>query len=365
MTDQAKSIISFDTVYSADSTEFCPFKDHSNYLACGTYQLTDEKDQQESRIRKGKLYLFDVSCIENSGNEGTDLSLIQKQMIETPAILDMKWCHSLIDNDQVLGVADSIGGLTLYALQTSEDNVTNFVQKQHIQVTEDHSNLCLSLDWSTRRFPESTSTQCIVSHSNGDLSLVSNNNSEWQVMESWHAHDLEAWIAAFDYWDPHRIYSGADDMIFKGWDTRMGVETPIFSNRRHEMGVTTMQSNPHREYMLATGSYDEHIYLWDTRSIRQPIAKVHTEGGGIWRLKWHPTQPTTLLSASMHAGAFVIDTDQLMITSRFLDHESMAYGADWSYHSSSSGETDDLIASCSFYDHIMHLWKPITTITST
>ncbi|KAI8344251.1 WD40-repeat-containing domain protein [Chlamydoabsidia padenii] len=348
MTDQAKSLASFDTGYSADSTEFCPFQDHHQYLACGTYQLTDEKNDNDARVRKGKLYLFNLNTLE----KGTPL--LQKQTIDTPAILDMKWCHSLIDGEQVLGVADSIGGLTFYALEDNQDDDgASLIQKQHIQVSEDMTNLCLSLDWSTRRFPTATSAQCIVSHSNGDLTLLSQNDAEWQTTSTWHAHDLEAWIAAFDYWDPNRIYSGADDMLFKGWDTRIGLESPIFSNRRHEMGVTTMQSNPHREHVLATGSYDEHVYLWDTRSIRQPVAKVHTEGGGIWRLKWHPSNPNTLLSASMHAGAFIIDTDQLSITTSFLDHQSMAYGADWSYN-----HGNDLVASCSFYDHVMHLWNP-------
>ncbi|SAM08806.1 hypothetical protein [Absidia glauca] len=347
MSDQAKSLISFDTGYSADSTEFCPFQGHQKYLACGTYQLTDETNDQAARVRKGKLYLFNVDTLEDGA------PLIQAQTIDTPAILDMKWCHSLIDGDQVLGVADSVGGLTFYALEDGPDGNASLTRKQHIQVSEDTTNLCLSLDWSSRRFPATSSgTQCIVSHSNGDLSLVTPTDTEWQATTTWHAHDLEAWIAAFDYWDPNRIYSGADDMLFKGWDTRIGLESPTFSNRRHEMGVTTMQSNPHREHMLATGSYDEHVYLWDTRSIRQPLAKVHTEGGGIWRLKWHPTQPTTLLSASMHAGAFVIDTETLSVTNSFLDHQSMAYGADWSFAG------DNLVASCSFYDHIMHLWKP-------
>ncbi|CAO3642336.1 unnamed protein product [Cunninghamella blakesleeana] len=358
MTTQEKSIISFDTSYSADSTEFCPFKNNSKYLACGTYQLTEEKNENNARIRKGKLYLFDINS--DQLKEEQQQPLIPKQVIETPAILDMKWCHTLIDNSQVLGVADSIGGLTLYAL-LENDTDSQFVKKQHIQVSEDNSNLCLSLDWSTRRQyynnddqnkTSDLSVQCIISHSNGDLSLLTKNETDF-MKTSWHAHDLEAWIAAFDYWDMNIIYSGADDMLFRGWDQRMGFDTPTFTNRRHEMGVTTMQSNPHQEHVLATGSYDEHVYLWDTRSLRLPVSKIRTDGGGIWRLKWHPTHPTTLLSASMHAGAFVIDTIENKVVSSFLDHESMAYGADWSFHSG-----DDIIASCSFYDHILHLWKP-------
>jgi len=39
------SIHSDDTVYSADSIEFCPFESHAHLLACGTYQLA--KDESE------------------------------------------------------------------------------------------------------------------------------------------------------------------------------------------------------------------------------------------------------------------------------------------------------------------------------
>ncbi|KAG0339692.1 hypothetical protein BG004_006700, partial [Podila humilis] len=39
------SIDSDDTIYSADSIEFCPIKSHSHLFACGTYQLA--KDESE------------------------------------------------------------------------------------------------------------------------------------------------------------------------------------------------------------------------------------------------------------------------------------------------------------------------------
>jgi diphthamide biosynthesis protein 7 len=38
------------------------------------------------------------------------------------------------------------------------------------------------------------------------------------------------------------------------------------------------------------------------------------------------------------------------------EHKSLAYGVDWSYKfSQDRGET--LIASASFYDHALHLWR--------
>lgn len=333
---QAASIASFDTGYSADSTEFCPFADRAQYLAVGTYQLTDEQ-QENVRIRKGKTYLFDVNQ-----------PLVPKQIIETPAVLDMKWSHSLINDKQVLGIADSIGGFHLYGF--NDDDILE--QIDHMQATEDPSVLCLSLDWASRL--NKSDKRVVTSHSNGDINiLMPGEGGGYEIEEQWHGHDLEAWIAAFDYWNTNVVYSGADDGLFKGWDIRTA-GVPTFTYKRHMMGVTTMQSNPNKEHMLATGSYDETIYFWDTRSMRAPLNTFQTPGGGIWRLKWHPTLENRLLSASMHAGAFVIDINEqaeATLKTSFLDHESMAYGADWSF------ADPDLVASCSFYDHIMHLWK--------
>lgn len=336
--NSANSLASFDTVYSADSTEFCPFEDHAQYLTVGTYQLTDEK-QDNVRIRKGKIYLFDVS------NQHLNTP---KQIIETPAVLDMKWSHSLVNDQQVLGVADSVGGFHLYAFDNDSDTL---VKVDSCQATEDPTILCLSLDWASRR--DKSDSRVVTSHSNGDVNILAPNESNYVIQNHWHAHDLEAWIAGFDYWNTNIVYSGADDGLFKGWDTRTNTSTFVY--KRHMMGVTTMQSSPHQEHVLATGSYDETIYFWDTRSMKAPVNSFQTPGGGIWRLKWHPNRSDRLLSASMHAGAFVLDVNttsfEASVVSGFLDHTSMVYGADWSF------KDPDLIASCSFYDHVLHLWK--------
>jgi len=56
--------------------------------------------------------------------------------------------------------------------------------------------------------------------------------SNMTVTAQWQAHDLEAWSAAFDRWQEHVVYSGADDCMFKGWDLRQPDSSPTFINRQ-------------------------------------------------------------------------------------------------------------------------------------
>lgn len=90
-------------------------------------------------------------------------------------------------------------------------------------------------------------------------------------------------------------------------------------------------------------------------------------GGGAWRVKWHPdpTRQHHVLVACMHDGFKVIDFKDVgqsatpntlaCISSRFDRHESLAYGVDWSFAPPTKEGT--LIASCSFYDQSLYLWR--------
>ncbi|CAG8510682.1 6501_t:CDS:10 [Diversispora eburnea] len=336
-------------MYSADSVEFCPFKNYFQFLACGTYQLSEpdpnlttneninsadeEKIIHEPIKRLGRLLLYKVVNKENS------LKLQEVQRIETAAILDMKWSHRMIDDKFVLALADASGKICLYGLN---QDITQFNQLSTCVTNEE--KLCLSLDWSNRL---SNNASIVVSQSDGNIVVVSIDNHIGILEKNrWHAHDFEAWIAAFNYWNTNLIYSGGDDNCFKGWDLRIKTSTSLFTNRRHQAGVCSIQSNPNSEYYLSTG-----------RLMNKPVCE-HFVAGGVWRLKWHPTRKDILLGACMHNGFHVIkvgenngkDSLSMNKVTSFMKHQSLAYGADWSYYHES------LVASCSFYDHTIHIW---------
>ncbi|GAA5831863.1 hypothetical protein JCM11251_003914 [Rhodosporidiobolus azoricus] len=382
---ESPSLSFADTEYSADAIEFAP--GIPNLFACGTYQVVkgesdekegakgvdegaDEAEEEEGMsssptvTRYGRCLLYEVD------SEGKNLK--EKQRFDGPAILDMKWSPRPWNGKKTLAIADAKGHVQLHGL----DEETRLLSPlQTIDVT-DESTLCLSLDWSTRHPSSPDPASIVVSLSSGSISLLTGESS-LSVTETWHAHDFEPWIVAFDCWDPSKVWTGGDDLCLKGWDLRMGCEQPTFVNKRSfEGGVTTIQSHHLVENLFAVGSYDSQIRLFDRRNPLRPLT-TYDAGGGIWRLKWHPTLPNRLLVAGMHGGFKVVDFDGLSLSepsegesesgggfvqpgegklhARFDRHESLAYGVDWSDGGRTS-DGKDLVASCSFYDHALHVW---------
>ncbi|BGP04894.1 hypothetical protein JCM10049v2_000696 [Rhodotorula toruloides] len=378
---EAASLASVDTVYSADAIEFCPGR--PRLFACGTYQVVkgDEENgsgetttaveapdeegteagtsSSPSFTRYGRCLLYQV------GSDGQSLEEVQR--FDGPAILDMKWSPRPWNGSTTLAIADAKGHVQLHKLDEESNRLSPL---QTIDCT-DESTLCLSLDWSTRRSATPDPASIVVSLSDGSVCTLGG-ESAFEVTSSWHAHDFEPWIAAFDCWESSTVWTGGDDLMLKGWDLRQGCDRPTFVNKRtFEGGVTSIQSHQHVENLFAVGSYDSRIRLFDRRKPLAPVTEFDA-GGGIWRLKWHPTDPTRLLVAGMHGGFKVVDFDGLALNggvdadgwltpgeskqhARFDKHESLAYGVDWS----DGGKTEDgkdLIASCSFYDHALHLW---------
>ncbi|KAI3866572.1 hypothetical protein MKX03_023784 [Papaver bracteatum] len=114
---------------------------------------------------------------------------------------------------------------------------------------------------------------------------------------------------------------------------------------------------------LLTGSYDEHLRIWDVRSISKPVNESSIcLGGGVWRLKQHPSIPSLVLAACMHNGFAVVrvEGEKAEVLETCTNHKSLAYGADWQRGPLSKKYEIErpVAATCSFYDRLVRVWLP-------
>ena len=56
-------------------------------------------------------------------------------------------------------------------------------------------------------------------------------------------------------------------------------------------------------------SYDETICEWDTRNFTGGPLTTCAVGGGVWRLKCHPSNSSHILAACMRAGFMVLSKE--------------------------------------------------------
>lgn len=350
-----------------DTVEFCPTLGATGLGVVGAYDL-----HPDGQTRHGSLALFRIRRADHAAapaDKKRKVEWLWRGQEGIDGVLDFKWCVSPLGGSSPLGAAaQAQGQVSLWRLAGAADE-PDLVESEACclertaAATFDESpqSLALSLDWNNKVLTE-VDPAVVASYSSGHLCVWRCTPAELVCDQQWQAHSLEAWIAAYDHWNPNIVYSGSDDCTLKLWDLRAGTDSPIFT-KRHDMGVTTVQSHPHLEHTVATGSYDEMVSIWDKRMMTgraQPVAQRGTEGGGVWRIKWHPHDPRLFVIAAMHRGFFVMrwaeGGDIEIVAEHTGRHESLAYGVDWSYHTDANGGS--LVGSCSFYDKTFSVWSP-------
>lgn len=153
------------------------------------------------------------------------------------------------------------------------------------------------------------------------------------------------------------IVSGADDGFLKLWDIRLSNTSPITTNKTHTAGVTSFLNNRFADYQLFTGSYDEHLRLFDMRSIKtngDPVTELNL-GGGVWHMGYGTGCCSQIILAScMYNGWCAIKQNGTVVevkSSHSEQGENLLYGASLVNHSRFA----TLAAFCTFNDNFVFL----------
>jgi diphthamide biosynthesis protein 7 len=333
-----------------DSIEWCPIR--QDIFACGTYLYNPE-----NVTREGSIYLFQYNSLTKT------IDIIQHQT--TNGILDLKWIQC--SNDLTfLSTISALGQLSLYSLN-------DFTKPIICEDVTNDQTIALSHSWLN-----AINNYVVISDQQGYLTICElDNTNGLRFSQSWLAHEYECWTCTWDKHDSNIIYSGADDTLLKIWDIR-DCKQAIHINRKHTMGICSIVSNENNQYELLTGSFDEYLRQWDKRQMNNPLKEIKL-GGGVWKIKPHPLNHDLLLCACMQNGFVIVDLKTLTILCNYKQHGSLAYGCDWQSNDSINRLTElmddcmneettsdnkilseSLIASCSFYDKTVHVWKQQT-----
>jgi len=374
-----KTFYSWDSELSADSVEFCPTPGYQELLTIGTYFVSQSEAENFSPSqRKGRIYLLELVGGDDSDSQaevGDRTGLEVRQSLEVDAVLDMKWsCSTATGGQPLLAVADAKGTVSIYNLTESNTLMLKdqaSIKQQDLAPTtkreQEGEDIALSLDWNDRKGPNQNGLKIAVSGSRGNVILfdVIINGDCVKLQRSaflTKCHDFEAWIVAFavtDAGEAELVYTGGDDAALKAFDARCcditsSESRPVLVNRKHHTaGVTSLLCDIRTDYRLFSGSYDDTLATWDTRMFRSPVEQVGM-GGGVWRIRQHLTADNNLLAvAAMYNGFHIYDVTTNSSAVHFTGHDSIAYGVDIY-----PGQLDTLtLVSCSFYDHLVKLWK--------
>lgn len=153
-------------------------------------------------------------------------------------------------------------------------------------------------------------------------------------------------------------FPGGDDCILNAFDVRVGTDAVKKNSKTHSSGVTSLASGLPSPNHLMTGSYDEHLRLFDKRAFNRPIQEIDLKGG-IWRIKLNPVDLNLILCACMYHNFSIV---QYSFESGFLldaeiEHgkDKICYGADWGRQKGPALSKSYKFATCSFYDKLFSL----------
>lgn len=362
---------------------------------------------QDNGKRQGQMDLFAVKVPDMSKKKvnpsmvlrfGSPLRILSHEESKKSGILDGKWIRSKPNPSDdtkdgscfYFASAHSSGEIIIHSCTVFDDERYPRLESEHPFTVKQVGRseclsyrsvppLCLALNWDSTVLEEGPS-RVVSSYSDGRVAIHDverqQTGDELRVIErdSWEAHTLftnpsEVWSVGFVGDNGNAIMSGGDDGSAKLWDVR-STSRPMQVLKHFNAGVTVIAPHPRQHNLVACGSYDETVCLYDVRylSSRKPLGHSGPLGGGIWRIKWHPYDDNRILVAAMHGGCRIIQIDGseetpplLTATKEFTEHTSMAYGADWLVcnHPSEESGYFEAAASCSFYDKAVHLWDTV------
>ncbi|KAL3101070.1 hypothetical protein niasHS_001530 [Heterodera schachtii] len=106
--------------------------------------------------------------------------------------------------------------------------------------------------------------------------------------------------------------SVGDDHKLMVWDTRTNSSTkPTHVVEAHSAEVNCLSFNPYSEFILATGSADKTVALWDLRNLKLKLHSFESHRDEIFQVQWSPHNETILASSGTDRRLHIWDLSKI------------------------------------------------------
>uniref|UniRef100_A0A915MKB1 Probable histone-binding protein lin-53 n=2 Tax=Meloidogyne TaxID=189290 RepID=A0A915MKB1_MELJA len=112
----------------------------------------------------------------------------------------------------------------------------------------------------------------------------------------------------------HDVIFGSvgDDHKLMIWDTRQNSMTkPAHTVEAHTAEVNCLSFNPYSEFILATGSADKTVALWDLRNLKLKLHSFESHKDEIFQVQWSPHNETILASSGTDRRLHIWDLSKI------------------------------------------------------
>lgn len=162
-------------------------------------------------------------------------------------------------------------------------------EEGHLISGSDDQQICL---WDISGTTKSTSTLDAKSIYKGHTSVVED--------VSWHSVH------------PHMFGSVGDDKMLMIWDTRKPSSEPaLHTVEAHTAEVNCLSFNPKSEYILATGSADKTVALFDLRNLKTKLHLFESHTDEVFQVTWSPENETILSSCGADRRLMIWDLSNI------------------------------------------------------
>ncbi|KAI7887334.1 WD40 repeat-like protein [Lichtheimia hyalospora FSU 10163] len=277
-----------------------------NYLQIATVQLPIDLDKVDTR--KYEEHTNEIGGY--GGYNDAHVRIIQKIVHEG----EVNRARYQYDNPNIIATKSKSGNVYVFDRTTYESFPKEHEPFHPALRLQSHTKEGYALEWN----PHSTRSSHVLSGGfdglicEWDIGAASKEKRTLQASRKYCGHTAGVEDIAWNWRHDSIFASAGDDRQMMIWDTRDEAGGKAIHNvRAHAAEVNCISFSPGSEWILATGSSDKTVALWDLRNLKAKIHVMEHHKEEVYHLAWSPHHETILATAGSDRQVLVWDVARI------------------------------------------------------